>query len=203
MGKCIDLTGKLFGKWEVLYRNGTKNTFAVWRCRCILCKKEHDIVGQTLVQGRSTKCRSCSASQAKLKPFSNDAIKHIFSAMWQRCYDKNHIAFHHYGGRGIKICDEWLNNRQSFYEWAYQNGYSKGLSIERKDFNKGYSPDNCCFIPKSKQPGNRRNNIMVTINGETQCFAWWCKKLNISASTVKYRAEKNKISYEEAIKAFL
>lgn len=199
MSKLKDLTGKTFGNWQVLYRNGTKNSYAVWRCRCNLCKKEYDVVGQSLFQGSSTKCRSCSTSQSKTKSFSKDPIKYIFSGMWQRCYDKNHIKFSQYGGRGITICEQWLNNREEFYKWAYKNGYTKGLTIERKDFNKGYSPDNCCFIPKSKQNGNRRNCIMIKIGNKTQCLSWWCKDLNINQSKLKWLVKSKNISYEEAI----
>lgn len=203
MAKPNDLTGHTFNYWKVLYRNGSKNTYAVWRCKCLLCGKEYDIVGQSLTQGRSTKCRSCSTKLAKQSEFTNDPIKYIFSGMWQRCYDKNHIHFLDYGGRGITVCDEWLKDRIKFYKWAYKNGYRKGLSIERIDNNKGYSPDNCCFIPKSNQSGNRRNSIIVTLNDKTQCLSWWCKEFNISREKVKWLVKRDGVTYKEAIQIIL
>lgn len=199
MAKLNDLTGKTFNFWEVLYRNGSKNSYAVWRCKCLLCGKEYDIVGQSLIQGTTTKCRSCSTKIAKQSEFTNSPIKYIFSGMWQRCYDKNHKYYDFYGGRGIKICDEWLKDRKKFYKWAYSNGYKKGLSIERKDFNGDYCPENCCFIPKNQQNGNRRNSIMISIEGRTQCLSWWCKELNINREKVKWLVKSKGISYEEAL----
>ena len=77
----------------------------------------------------------------------------------QRCYDKNQSHYHLYGGRGITICDEWTNNfPREFYEWAYENGYKKGLSIDRIDNNKGYTPYNCRFV-KERTACNRRNEL--------------------------------------------
>lgn len=200
MAKLNDLTGKTFDCWKVLYRNGSKNSYAVWKCKCLLCGKEYDVVGQALYQGRSTKCRSCAIKIARQTEFSNSPIKHIFSGMWQRCYDKNHKHYKYYGGKGIRICDEWLKDRTEFYKWAYQNGYEKGLSIERKDFNGDYCPENCCFIPKSKQSGNRKNSVMVTINGKTQCLSWWCREFNINREKVRWLVQSKGITYEEAIK---
>ena len=81
MAKLNDLTGNTFNYWQVLYRNGSKNTYAVWRCKCLLCEKEYDIVGQSLTQGRTTKCRSCSAKLAKQSEFTNDPIKYIFNGI--------------------------------------------------------------------------------------------------------------------------
>ena len=74
------------------------------------------------------------------------------------------------------------------------------MSIERKDFNGDYCPENCCFIPKSKQGGNRRNSVMVTINGKTQCLSWWCKEFNINREKVRWLVQSKGITYEEAIK---
>ena len=83
--------------------------------------------------------------------------------------------------------------------------YKKGLSIsfERIDNNKGYSPTNCYFISKSKQNGNRRNSIMITIDNKTQCLAWWCKEFNLNRNKIKWVVESKKISYEQVIKQFI
>lgn len=82
----------------------------------------------------------------------------IYYGMKQRCYYKKHPQYLYYGGRGIKICDKWLghNGAVTFYKWAMENGYSKDNSIDRIDNDKGYSPDNCRFIPILAQLANRR-----------------------------------------------
>lgn len=73
-----------------------------------------------------------------------------------RCYDDKCKDYKHYGGRGITVCDEWLNGFQAFYDWAMSHGYADNLSIDRIDNEKGYSPDNCRWVTASEQNKNRR-----------------------------------------------
>lgn len=82
----------------------------------------------------------------------------IYYGMKQRCYYEKHAKYPYYGGRGIKICDKWLgdNGACTFYKWAMENGYNEYSSIDRIDNDRGYSPDNCRFIPRLAQPANRR-----------------------------------------------
>lgn len=114
----------------------------------------------------------------------------IYKGMKSRCYgdyDKNHMK--NYKNRGITICDEWLNNWLAFKQWAYSNGYTDVLTIERIDNNKGYSPDNCKWITKEEQATNRRTNLYITINDETHTMAEWCRINNINRNTACKRIE--------------
>ena len=77
--------------------------------------------------------------------------------MKRRCLKINCKDYHNYGGRGIVICDEWMNDFLQFKEWSYKNGYDDNLTIERIDVNIGYNPKNCTWIPNSEQSKNRRN----------------------------------------------
>ena len=200
MSKFIDLTGQTFGYWKVIGLSSKgANKPSIWLCECTLCGKKQDVCSYSLTKGLSTKCRSCATSLSKTKSYSNDPIKTIFMGMKQRCYNSNSISYCNYGAKGITICDEWLNNPTSFYEWAYSNGYIKGLTIERNDVTKGYSPTNCCFISKSEQSKNRTISNMITIDDETKCLSDWCKIYNITRGAVRYRI-KNGMSPEEAIK---
>ena len=144
----------------------------------------------TLTSGRSTKCRSCVPRETLTKPFKGDPITHVFSGMWQRCYDKNHKSYDRYGGRGIHICDEWLNDRQTFYRWAYDNGYEKGMSIERIDIDGPYSPENCTFIPMAEQAVNKSTTRLITIDGITNSMAEWCRIYDINYDCVRSRINK-------------
>lgn len=200
MGKYYDLAEQTFGNWFVLYRNGSTDAkAAIWHCRCKLCGTEHDIVGAALRNGTSTQCLSCSAKQTRTKPFSKDPIKTIFMGMKQRCYNSSHEHYKDYGGKNIKICDEWLNNPQSFYEWAYLNGYAVGKSIDRRNNSLDYSPANCHFIERNKQCRNRSNSIMIKINGDTKCLQEWCDIYKINRETVRSRVKRYGISWQEAL----
>ena len=80
----------------------------------------------------------------------------IFRQMKTRCYNKNNPSYPRYGQKGIKICDEWMNNRRTFVEWALSHGYKEGLTIDRIDPGKGYSPDNCQWLTRSENSHKKK-----------------------------------------------
>ena len=93
-----------------------------------------------------------------------------------RCYNSNNKYWHRYGGRGIKICDEWLNDREAFYKWSLEHGYKKGLEIDRIDNDGDYTPDNCRWADRKTNVNNRYNTPMISIRGETKCLTDWCRE---------------------------
>ena len=102
-----------------------------------------------------------------------------FQQMKKRCYSPKCKAYNNYGGRGIKVCDEWRSNFQSFYDWSMSNGYEDGLTIERIDVNGDYCPENCQWIPLSKQMFNKRNNIFLEYEGRILTLKEWSKQEDI------------------------
>lgn len=125
-------------------------------------------------------------------------LKHIYFFMKERCYNQQHISYKNYGGRGITICDEWLNDFEEFYQWALQNNYSVGLSIDRIDNNKGYFPENCRWVTKEKQSNNRKNCIKYDVDGEMLSIAEIAKKCNIKYGTFLTRL-KSGLTLEQAM----
>lgn len=126
---------------------------------------------------------------------SVDRLGGIFLHMKDRCYNPNSDSYKHYGARGITICEEWYTphshkGSRVFRKWALENGYADNLTIDRIDVNKGYSPDNCRWIPRSLQNRNKRNNRFITYNGKTQTIAEWSKELKIPTKTLQYRLNK-------------
>lgn len=88
--------------------------------------------------------------------------------MIRRCRNANRENYTRYGGRGIKVCDEWLNSFEAFRDWALANGYADNLTLDRIDNNKGYYPENCRWATPKEQSNNKRNNLVYTIKGKTQ-----------------------------------
>lgn len=107
----------------------------------------------------------------------------------ERCYNPNSKSYHRYGGRGIKMCDEWLNNYQLFEDWCLSNGFQEGLAIDRIDNDGNYSPDNCRFVTLKENNQKRNTTRWYTINGETKNLQQWCDHYGIKRGTVHTRLE--------------
>lgn len=120
----------------------------------------------------------------------NTPLYVTWANMKQRCYNPNDTHYKWYGGRGVTVCDEWRNDFKAFYDWALANGYRDGLTIDRIDYDKNYSPDNCRFITMSKQQRNKSSNKLISFNGEIMSVQEWAEKLNIKPSTLRARFNK-------------
>lgn len=121
-----------------------------------------------------------------------------YKNMMQRCYLPSNPNFPIYGGRGIKVCDEWLNI-ENFATWVSESGYERGLTIERKDPNKDYCPDNCTWATPREQANNRRNTLMLEHNGITLPLADWAERLGINRHTLWSRIKKQGWSVDKAL----
>lgn len=117
----------------------------------------------------------------------------------QKCYNSNNKDYPNYGGRGITICDEWLNDFMSFYDWAINNNYRDDLTIDRIDVNGNYDPSNCRWVDTKTQNRNKRTNLQYTINGETHCLGEWCEILNLDYMKVYQRIKRLHWTFEKAI----
>lgn len=110
-----------------------------------------------------------------------------FSRMKGKCYNPTHDHYKWYGARGIKICDEWLNSYVAFRDWALSNGYIEGLTLNRKENNGNYTPDNCNWVTMKEQSRNRRSNKFVVFNGVRMTNAEVAEKYGMSQITLGRR----------------
>lgn len=112
----------------------------------------------------------------------------IWANMKQRCLYEKREDFKYYGGKGVKVCDEWLNYK-NFKKWAIENEYQEGLSLDRIDFDGNYEPSNCRFISMEEQQRNKSNNVNLTYRGRTQTLTEWAREYNLHYRTLKSRLE--------------
>jgi len=110
----------------------------------------------------------------------------VWTWMIGRCYKPGVNSYNLYGGRGIAVCEEWKNNSNAFIQWALENGWKPGLVIDRKDNDGDYCPENCRFVTQKENQQNRRDNIHLTVNGETLCVIEWERKLGCKKGTIYY-----------------
>jgi len=106
--------------------------------------------------------------------------------MMSRCYDPKDKRYNDYGGRGITICEEWKKDPNKFIRDMFPT-YQKGLMIDRTDNSKGYSLGNCQWATNTEQCRNKRNNVHLTLNGETHCLAEWAEITGICIGTLSDR----------------
>lgn len=122
--------------------------------------------------------------------YSHTRIDNIYKSMVDRCENPKSYNYHKYGARGIRVCEEWKRDKIAFFEWAFANGYSDNLTIDRKDNTKGYNPDNCRWITYQAQNNNRRSNHFETIDGATHTIAEWSRISGIAQTTIWFRLRK-------------
>ncbi len=190
MPKLIDLTGQKFGRLVVVERAENIGRTTRWRCVCE-CGNYVIVRQPDLHSGRTQSCgcihKMQLAERNRSHGLSYTRLSSIWRAMKGRCYNPNSYAYHNYGGRGIKVCDEWKNDFVSFYNWAIANGYDEHLSIDRIDVNGDYEPANCRWADKSTQANNTRCNRKIEYDGKVQTVSQWSAETGIKSSTIRRR----------------
>ena len=189
MGKLIDLTGKTFGRLTALGRSANgKRGEAYWKCECT-CGNVAIVLGAYLRNGHTRSC-GCLGSEVTSKRNLVHGGSHLPTyAIWQtmkaKCTNPNSTNWHYYGGRGITVCDRWMESFEAFLEDMGECPPSH--SIERVDVNGNYEPGNCKWIPKSLQARNTRKSVYVTYQGIRKHVLEWAEELGINSCTLHWR----------------
>lgn len=189
MTKMRDYTGERYGKLTVLeyvgtkrYRNGRATQ---WLCQCD-CGNKTVVDSVSLKTGNTVSC-GCHRRELSSKRMIDRNKTHgitigseedkrlyrLWAAIKRRCYYEKCVGYHNYGGRGVRMCDEWKNEAAKFVEWCKSHGYKKGLEIDRINNNGNYEPNNCQFISKVENEKKKRNTIWLTIDGISKVCADW------------------------------
>lgn len=194
--------GKKFGMLTVIgaehvNKKGVKEWW--WKVKCD-CGTEKLVRPSEIVNGKNVSC-GCfrkSGKQVRVRHGeSHTRLHNIWMGMENRC-NPNNTSSKRYGGRGITVCEEW-KQYEKFRDWALSNGYEDGLTIERKNVDKGYSPDNCEWIPLKKQARNRGTTFWVTYNGERMSLAEAAELAGLPYKQVHYRIKRIGWPVEKAL----
>lgn len=187
--------GDKFGRLTVVSCIG-KNAKGRWLflCKCD-CGKETAVLGKSLKSGNTKSC-GCYRLEAGIASntthgMSKTKLYRIWASMKDRCLRPKSTAFYKYGGRGITVCEEWLDF-ENFRAWAMANGYEEGLSIDRVNPNGNYEPSNCRWVTMQEQAHNKRTSVFITYNGETHTLKQWSEIVGVNYYTMQNRYKAGK-----------
>lgn len=188
MGQLVDRTGIRYGKLLVLSRDtsigpASKGARVRWVCRCD-CGEIANATGHELASGDTQSCgcvrRELRGDMSRTHGLARSATYRSWQAMKERCGSSNHAKYPTYGGRGIRVCDRWLNSFENFY--ADMGGRPKDMTVDRIDNDLGYEPTNCRWATAETQGNNRRTN--VTWNGQSYSIKQLAKKVGVPRTSL-------------------
>lgn len=158
MTRKLELLGERFGRLTVIASSESVKGSAFWSCKCD-CGKTTTVSSYSLRHGKTESCGCLQRELVSLRRTSHGLTGHrlyrVYGGMMQRCFNEADIGFKNYGGRGITVCDRWLESFENFYSDMIM-GYSSGLQLDRKDNDGNYAPENCRWVTKQQNSFNRR-----------------------------------------------
>lgn len=205
-------TGEIYGRltltgYSVIQEyNGYRRRFVEARCECGSIER---YIFDSIQRGFTRSCGCLQRDQLRLHPNrkTHGLTKHPLFKIWDgmkgRCYDKKNISYPDYGAKGVRICEEWLKNFQTFYDWCLANGYKKGLTIDRIKSDQNYSPDTCRWVSTRAQRLNRDDVKLITAFGESKCARDWSldKRCKVSYDGLRNRLYRDKEDWPDFEKA--
>lgn len=178
-----------------------KSGLRVPACLCICsCGKECTIETTSLVRSNTLSCGCYSLEILKsgdVQRRYTKTVKYLnmqYRAMMDRCYNPRYKKWAYYGGKGVKVCDEWKNSYQPFLDWSLANGWEKGLQLDKDILGDGllYSPETCKWVTRRENFDNRSNSLRYNYNGKEMPLLEICNLLGVPYMTIYSRLHKNK-----------
>lgn len=184
-----DLTNKTFGYLTVLQlsedQGNGKKPIVKWSCLC-KCGKVITVKSDSLISGHTVSCGCKKITHG----FANkERLYNTWKCMRQRCNNPNNKSYPNYGGKGVKICEEW-NDYSIFRSWALNNGYTDELSIDRINSNGNYEPSNCRWANDKVQMNNQTRNRKILFEGKEYTMSQLAEKFGLSYSAMQHRIER-------------
>lgn len=197
-----DLTGIRFGRLTVLeFDHVGPGKQSYWLCECDCCKDNRIVVAAgNLKSGHTQSCgcykRDRSREAHTIHGGYGSRLYNIWGHIIQRCENEQNSWYSRYGKRGISLCDEW-HSFENFYNWAIDNGYEPRLTIDRKNNDDGYYPDNCRWVDRVIQQNNRGNNRHFIYNGIDHTVAEWSRLIGIDYEKLRRHIDRGDARYFE------
>lgn len=206
MGKIASLTGEKFGRLTVIsLENQRYRNQAVWLCQCS-CNDDKFVRMTTGKLKSGTKSCGCLIKEKARKMCIERNTTHglrfhplygVWCGMKSRCYNKNSQDYPNYGGRGIVVCDEWLNDFSKFVR--DMGDRPPGNSLDRIDVNLGYCPENCKWSNNETQGNNKTDNVFIEYNGKTRSLSQWAREYNLTVRLLWQRLNLLNWNIEKAL----
>ncbi len=202
--KKLSIIGEKFGKLLVVSEVSERTIQGKVKFNCICdCGNKIQAIGSKLKNGWTKSCSCLQKEKARLSTppnkthgLSRTPIYNAYYTMISRCYKETNNSYVHYGGRGIIVCDRWLNSFENFLLDMGEKP-SSDHSVDRINVDGNYEPSNCKWSTTIEQENNKRNNRIVTYKGKNYTMAQLSKLLNINYSTIRNRLERNNTSIYE------
>lgn len=176
---------------------------------CPSCKNEYKAQIHNVSHGQSKQCKRCACIKSKTTHgLRSHRLYKIYHNMKERCFSKQNQAYSFYGGKGITICDDWLNDFISFYNWAIDNGYKDNLTIDRINTDSNYEPDNCRWVNMSIQAQNTKH-IRATNKSGYRGVSWyknnnkWKASISVNNKVKHLGYFENKIDAAKSYNSFV
>ena len=174
--------GTRFFRWETLteVRRLPDKQGRYAQCRCD-CGTTREVLSHDLITGKSVSCK-CFNKEVNSRNRTihggnrvgqRERLYSIWKSMKTRCCNPNTHSYAHYGGRGIRVCDEWASAYVPFRDWALSAGYDSALEIDRRDNDGDYCPENCHWITRKANANNKQQSVYLTAFGETKTILDW------------------------------
>lgn len=198
--RLIDRTGLRYGRLVAVERLPAKSktdTNARWFCRCD-CGRGTVAYGQDLAREKVKSCGCLNAERIMQHGMAGTHVYHVWKAMRQRCENPKAQRYADYGGRGIRVCDEWKSFERFFSDMGNR---PKGYSLDRIDNDGGYNKANCRWATTKQQNNNNRRNRIVELNGEKRTIAEWADRVGLDWTTIRNRLDIHGWSVEQALSA--
>ena len=205
MGKIKDRTGVKYGRLTALnIVEGRKPIY--WLCKCD-CGNYDEVRASNLQSGAVRSCGCLNDEVITKHGQAHSRLYKVFNSLKQRCLNPNDKGYKNYGGRGITVCNEWLNKEKgfmNFYNWAMENGYDENAkfqecTIDRIDVNGNYEPSNCRWATNKEQALNKTDSRKFKHNGKYQTLKEWSEELKISYKVLQSHTHKGE-SIEKIVK---